>query len=1509
MKRFKYILGGLALGALLLIAPFAHAQVQSNYWKLLGGVLMPNIATWQFELPYLASQNCIGTDANGLFQAGTCGGGGSAYPFPLSGNATSTLTQFNGGLTSYASTTVGNGTGLGGLTVSGNSTTTLTAYFASLVGIGTNNPALNAGALDIEGSGGPLVAINGGDNATNSFLVKGLASFDTGILSNTAVTIYARASQSADIFKVGATSVLQGNFLDVIASGNIGVGTTTPANKLTVAGGNVLFTNGNGLSFYNSAFSILPLVTIDSGNQLVLGNSSGSFADLVLQPGGSAPESIIKGTTGFFGVGTSSPAAQLDVERANDSGVIMRLGNNGGLTSVFDFKRDNTTGSLSIQGNQIGFNNIILAPTSGFIGIGTTTPTNPLTLPAGTASIPSLSFGDTGMGFYRANSQTLGVATAGTLRAFFNNAGFFSNTTGGGGILWPASSATAPTLVPNKTDTTTGIGADTSGDVSIINAALETARFTAATTTFFGTGGVNITNGCYAVGGVCITGGGGGSGTVGSGTTGQFPYYAANGTALTATSSLFLAASGNIGVGTSTPPASLTVQINNTNGIGYEMTGRSSDGSTDNSAGVALVLTHNATSNRQFSIGNTQDGNGVRFISNALDGYNYLTNTRQYLLLGTPTSGVQVMGPAGGTSSYFIGSTGQLGVGSSSPYAQLSVFAGGDYASHAASTLFAIGSSTAGTATSTLFSVLSNGNVGVGTSSPGSALSIQGNIFLAGNIISTSSIASLLPYASTTALSVSGSEWLTALGTPAGTFLAADPSGRIIATTTPSGSNSAFSPAANYATTGTLPSYTYVAGVITEVGTGALSVDGANPSVGQTVLVKNESGACTSSSGGCNNGLYNVTAAGSGIAAFVLTRNSSYNSSSNVIPGIITYVISGATNDDDFWAMTAAAPITIGTTALTYTEVSGGGSSVTSVAQTVPSFLSISGSPITTSGTLAIGYSGTALPIANGGTNATSFTTSGNTVSWNGTSLITSSLTAAQTTPYASSTALSAASIYSSALTSGNCVQASTNGLLTTTSGACASAAAGSVGQFPYFSATNTLTATSTPYLGLNGNLGIGTTTPFSQLTILNTDTFTSPFSIWTPSLISTTTVYTANGSYTKPANTVYVHVIAVGGGGAGGGGLTSGFFNAGSGGGSTGFGSLVVAPGGTGGNTVTNAGVPGGGSYMVISDVPTSAISGTQLIKVGQNGTADNGSGTNQTGGAGFFAGGNSSGNTGGTFGGSTGTGTGLGIGQTILPPNGSTSGSGAKGGGIADGGSTGMNYGGGGGGGNNSSGNGGNGAPGEIIVTTYYYSSATSSPLLAAILGNYGPAIGIGTSTPNSFLTVAGNISIGADYGNAAPANGAIIEGYLGIGTSTPSAPFVLQAASSTASTTGETSIAGQVFIISAFEGLKNFIFEEIDQYGSHIYGGDAPRANNCTGFSVVGAANQTNGTIHLTSGGFCSITFAHPYPNSNVVCMIVPETANTTSFVSAVTSSGFTANFAMSQTQFGYYCSDAQ
>ena len=58
-------------------------------------------------------------------------------------------------------------------------------------------------------------------------------------------------------------------------------------------------------------------------------------------------------------------------------------------------------------------------------------------------------------------------------------------------------------------------------------------------------------------------------------------------------------------------------------------------------------------------------------------------------------------------------------------------------------------------------------------------------------------------------------------------------------------------------------------------------------------------------------------------------------------------------------------------------NATGSGGTVTNVAMTVPSLLSVSGSPITSTGTLALTYSGTALPVANGGTGLTAGTSGG----------------------------------------------------------------------------------------------------------------------------------------------------------------------------------------------------------------------------------------------------------------------------------------------------------------------------------------------------------------------------------------------------------------------------------------------------------------------------------------------------------------------------------------------------
>jgi hypothetical protein len=141
----------------------------------------------------------------------------------------------------------------------------------------------------------------------------------------------------------------------------------------------------------------------------------------------------------------------------------------------------------------------------------------------------------------------------------------------------------------------------------------------------------------------------------------------------------------------------------------------------------------------------------------------------------------------------------------------------------------------------------------------------------------------------------------------------------------------AYKQAVNYATAAALPANTYSNGVsgvgatLTEVGTGALTVDGQSASVGQRILVKNESTQA-------NNGIYTVTAAGSGIAAYVLTRATDYNISNDIYAGTTVPVLAGGTaNADTQWTETTTGTIVVGTTAIAFQESSLGTNVPTSV--------------------------------------------------------------------------------------------------------------------------------------------------------------------------------------------------------------------------------------------------------------------------------------------------------------------------------------------------------------------------------------------------------------------------------------------------------------------------------------------------------------------------------------------------------------------------------------------------
>lgn len=120
------------------------------------------------------------------------------------------------------------------------------------------------------------------------------------------------------------------------------------------------------------------------------------------------------------------------------------------------------------------------------------------------------------------------------------------------------------------------------------------------------------------------------------------------------------------------------------------------------------------------------------------------------------------------------------------------------------------------------------------------------------------------------------------------------------------------------ATVAALPAYTRSGNVITSssnVSLNTAGIDGVtNLAVGDRVLLKN--GAA-----GADNGIYSVTTVGSGVAAFVLTRASDADSSTEMVAGAITAITEGTTNADTLWQVATNGAITLNTSSLTFSQI------------------------------------------------------------------------------------------------------------------------------------------------------------------------------------------------------------------------------------------------------------------------------------------------------------------------------------------------------------------------------------------------------------------------------------------------------------------------------------------------------------------------------------------------------------------------------------------------------------
>jgi hypothetical protein len=183
-----------------------------------------------------------------------------------------------------------------------------------------------------------------------------------------------------------------------------------------------------------------------------------------------------------------------------------------------------------------------------------------------------------------------------------------------------------------------------------------------------------------------------------------------------------------------------------------------------------------------------------------------------------------------------------------------------------------------------------------------------------------------------------------------------------------------------YGTTGPLTA-TYsngtagVGATLTATTNGALSLDGGSPTVGMRILVKDQTTTF-------QNGAFVVADAGSASTPWILSRAADYDQTSEINAGDGFYIDNGSTNKNTIWVQQTPAPVTVGTTAITFLQFGAGGATGLPKQPYTPNTALYANSA--TSLTLGV------LPRAAGGTGLSAAGASGNVLTSNGTDWVSS---------------------------------------------------------------------------------------------------------------------------------------------------------------------------------------------------------------------------------------------------------------------------------------------------------------------------------------------------------------------------------------------------------------------------------------------------------------------------------------------------------------------------------------
>ncbi len=536
---------------------------------------------------------------------------------------------------------------------------------------------------------------------------------------------------------IGASATTSTNIFETIGSGyfsgSLGIGTTTPGSLLSLGntGVNTINISATATSTFGSGLNI----------------RTGCFAvnGICLGAGGSGTVTSITAGTGLTGgTITTSGTIALNLAGANTWTALQQFSNaSTTLFSSYGPSYFGATATSTFSSAGVLTLAVALAPTSGGTGQSTYT-TGDTLFASGANTLSKLSIGTAGFVLGSLNGIPTWVATT----TLANISGTLAVGSGG-----------------------TGVTSFTANSLLYSNSAGNALAFAGTSTPLFGLG-LSYSGGSIG----SFVGGAQGTFTIATsslytGTTGQFPYFSGTNT-ITATSSIFLATSGNVGIGTTTPQWLLN-----------PFSATASQLSLSAGAGIAQWAFRNAGGNLYFA-----------------------TTT----VAGTATTSTSAL--------TIIGSSGNVGIGTMNPAYKLDVSSSGEEVFRAVTTKsgdtwvkifnllapnlvngenvqFIFGrSEAAGDVAEFAFRKAADSYVSIGTNGNASLIEAYHSgkvIFNAGNV----GIGTTTPYAilsiggnvvvgAPTAGGAFGDLFLPKLGTPAGTVLAVDATGRIIATTT-----------------------------------------------------------------------------------------------------------------------------------------------------------------------------------------------------------------------------------------------------------------------------------------------------------------------------------------------------------------------------------------------------------------------------------------------------------------------------------------------------------------------------------------------------------------------------------------------------------------------------------------------------------------------------------------------------------------------------------------------------